>query len=233
MITVVATIAPPFTTALTNVATIETSAVETDTTNNTTPAIVNPILAPDLVIDKAGPIQGDPGEMITYTIAYTNIGTALAHQVVLSDVLPAALLTPTFAFSGAAIAQRPETTFVWDVVDLAPDEAVMITVSGTIDPTFLGVLSPTLRRLRLQMRSTTSRTTRPLRYSPASISPDLEIHKTGPATAYPGDIITYTLTYSNTGNASASSVTITDFLPPETTVYELFRLCDLAVRRQS
>jgi large repetitive protein len=39
------------------------------------------------------------------------------------------------------------------------------------------------------------------------------IQKTGPAVASPGDLITYTISYSNTGTSLAHSVVIKDFLP--------------------
>src|SRR5882672_6515044 len=47
--------------------------------------------------------------------------------------------------------------------------------------------------------------------------PDLRIVKSGPAQAAPGDVITYTLSYSNVGPVKSTSVVMKDFLPPNTT----------------
>src|SRR5207248_1175519 len=48
-------------------------------------------------------------------------------------------------------------------------------------------------------------------------SPHLTIGKTvDKATASPGDTLTYTISYQNTGNASASGVSISDALPAKT-----------------
>ncbi len=44
-------------------------------------------------------------------------------------------------------------------------------------------------------------------------APDLAVVKTGPATANPGDTLTYTLSVTNTGNATALAATLTDPLP--------------------
>src|SRR5882762_9796989 len=48
--------------------------------------------------------------------------------------------------------------------------------------------------------------------------PDLKVIKTGPAQAAPGDLINYTLTYSNAGPVNGVSVVLKDFLPAYTTV---------------
>ncbi len=48
--------------------------------------------------------------------------------------------------------------------------------------------------------------------------PDLRLAKSGPTQAEPGQIITYTLSYSNMGPVKSTSVVLKDFLPPNTTV---------------
>src|SRR6266481_5662564 len=51
-------------------------------------------------------------------------------------------------------------------------------------------------------------------------SPDLMVLKNGPATAKPGDIITYTLSYTNetSGLNTATGVQLSDTLPPQIVV---------------
>ena len=46
--------------------------------------------------------------------------------------------------------------------------------------------------------------------------PNLKVVKSGPTLAAPGDVITYTLTYSNIGPVKSTSVVLKDFLPPDT-----------------
>lgn len=43
---------------------------------------------PALSIAKSGPSEAEPGESITYTIALTNTGSAVASGLVITDVLP-------------------------------------------------------------------------------------------------------------------------------------------------
>lgn len=47
--------------------------------------------------------------------------------------------------------------------------------------------------------------------------PDLKIVKTGPAQAAPGDVITYTLNFTNIGPVKSTQVVMKDFLPPNVT----------------
>src|SRR6266545_3773320 len=48
--------------------------------------------------------------------------------------------------------------------------------------------------------------------------PDLNVVKTGPAQAAPGDLINYTLTYFNDSSVDGVNVVLTDLLPAHTTV---------------
>ncbi|MBW6499231.1 MAG: DUF11 domain-containing protein, partial [Bacteroidales bacterium] len=41
-------------------------------------------------IEKTGPVVASPGDLITYTISYSNTGTSLAHSVLIKDFLPSA-----------------------------------------------------------------------------------------------------------------------------------------------
>jgi len=51
-----------------------------------------------------------------------------------------------------------------------------------------------------------------------TVLPDVAVLKEGPATAAPGDTITWTITVSNTGTVPAADVTVTDALPAGTTL---------------
>ena len=77
---------------------------------------------------------------ITYTLSFSNTGLATAHNVVISDVLPAALIDPIIVSTGAAIVQQAGSSLVWDVADLPAGQSGIITISATIDPEFAGAL---------------------------------------------------------------------------------------------
>ncbi len=85
-----------------------------------------------LAVAPSGILQ--PGETITYALTYTNTGPAIAHHVVISDVLSAQVINPTAISSGAVITPIVGANMAWLVDDLAPGAGGMITVTGFIDP---------------------------------------------------------------------------------------------------
>lgn len=94
----------------------------------------------DLQLSMTVSPNGDlrPGQAISYQINYTNAGPGLATQVVIRDLLPAALINPTFTFSGPVLTARSGSRYVWDVADLPPDSGGTITISATVNPAFYG-----------------------------------------------------------------------------------------------
>ena len=107
------------------------------------PAMELNVLPADVGITKTVNPQGSvqPGDTLTYTLTYSNAGPATAHNVVVSDVLPIGLVSPTVVSSGAAIAPRPDSRFVWDVADLAAGERGTITMRAVVDAAAQGSIS--------------------------------------------------------------------------------------------
>ena len=76
-----------------------------------------------------------PGELVTFTLNFTNAGPDLAAGVVLTDLLPPMLVTPTVVFSSPEVlAQREGDTLAWTLDDLSPDAAGQIVLQATVDP---------------------------------------------------------------------------------------------------
>ncbi|RMF04229.1 MAG: DUF2341 domain-containing protein, partial [Chloroflexi bacterium] len=75
-----------------------------------------------------------PGQSITYTVTYANLGPHAATGVVLTDIIPVTLTNVSISNSGAAITPTGAVSNVWQVADLAPSEGGTITVTGTVDP---------------------------------------------------------------------------------------------------
>jgi uncharacterized repeat protein (TIGR01451 family) len=93
----------------------------------------------DLSIAKsASPGQVQPGQTLTYTLAFSNAGTGPATGVVISDALPLVLTDTHFTHSGAAITPTGGVTYAWQVQDLAPNEGGIITVTGQVRPDLAG-----------------------------------------------------------------------------------------------
>ncbi len=97
---------------------------------------------PDVAIVKTViPTSAAPGQSITYTLAFSNAGSATASGVLINDTLPADLLGAHFSSSGAPVTRRSGTRYVWQVANLDSGVGGVITVSGVLrEPLLAGTL---------------------------------------------------------------------------------------------
>jgi uncharacterized repeat protein (TIGR01451 family) len=87
------------------------------------------------IIKTVSPDMAFPGEVITYTLAFSNAGDGPATGVVITDHVPISVTHTSVVSRGVTMTQRTGTRYVWDVADLAPGEGGVITITGTIsDP---------------------------------------------------------------------------------------------------
>ncbi len=90
---------------------------------------------PDLrIIQTVEPLIAAPGDFVTYTLEFANIGFVTAVDVQLDDIVPAGLISPTYTHSGAPITLLPGPAFSWEVVDLEPGATGVITIHAQVDP---------------------------------------------------------------------------------------------------
>ncbi len=174
--------------------------------------------APDVTIyQTVTPAVVDPGDAITATLTFLNESTdAWARNVWITDVVPSFGLTNVnYTSSGATITPTGPISYTWQVEDLAPGAGGVITLTAAIisDPPFGGTVRNTATVTATGMitpthdRATVSVT---LVVTPAlQISKDVE-----PARLQRGQVVTYTLRVTNTGNINLHTA-ITDVLPAE------------------
>ena len=75
------------------------------------------------------------GEVVTLTLSFTNTGPDVAAGVVLTDLLPQMLVTPTLVFSSPEVLeQREGTTFAWTLDDLPAGATGQVILTATVDP---------------------------------------------------------------------------------------------------
>jgi uncharacterized repeat protein (TIGR01451 family) len=99
---------------------------------------------PNLQVTKiVTPLRANPGDTLTYTLDFANVGGSIATGVVITDLLPSALRNPTVISRGAIITPRLDSLYVWDVIDLASGETGAITITAQVSPTFTGLLTNT------------------------------------------------------------------------------------------
>ncbi len=167
-----------------------------------------------------------PGEWVTYTIYYGNYGN-LAENVVISDILPPGLISPSVVgtwnnYGGNIVTYD---TFTWTVGSVPFWNWVwpqgIITITAQVDPSLSWPAQTTITNTVEITTTTQEQYQVPALPDSASAfftvqTADVAITKTmGPLVGLfrPGDWITFTLVYSNAGPATAASVVITDLLP--------------------
>jgi len=172
-------------------------------------------LEPDLSVAKTGPLTATPGQLITYTLRLSNTGDITAATLRLTDSLPASVtfITQTSDLSFS----RDANQLFWTAGDVpAGAPPLLITVTAQVNATAQGALVNVITATTASTETLTENNTAEwitevaIPHPPA---PDLSAAKSGPATAAPGERITYTLRLSNTGQAAAVAVRLTDTLP--------------------
>ena len=94
--------------------------------------------AADLGITKIiTPTAAVSGSVVTFTLAFSNTGSATAAAVVISDRVPISITSPTIvSSSGAVITQTGAAPdFAWQVQDLVAGQAGVITLTGVLSAT--------------------------------------------------------------------------------------------------
>ena len=192
-------------TPITNVAHLssdQTGSLETNITTNTV------ALMPDFGLSyksATGVYPIKPGDLITYTVVYTNGGTLDALDVVITDYVP----THTTYVTGGVYADGV-VRFDLGGVNMGTGGSVSFSVRINEDTPVGTVITNTA--------TVASHQTLPVTTDPVTttvIAPALTLRKAVTPTggARPNTTLTYTLTYTNDGNLDATGVVITEALP--------------------
>jgi uncharacterized repeat protein (TIGR01451 family) len=164
----------------------------------------------------AGTANASPGDTIEYRLTYTNAGPGTAHNVVISDPVPN---KTTFVSCSDTCTQtgNPVTSVSWTIASVGPNQTVTRTFQVKLDDSFPTGSTPVSNVAKVCTDEEGCKETPPTIVT-VTAKPNLAVSKSaGDVTqATPGSQITYTLTYSNTGNAPATGTTITEAIPAGT-----------------
>ncbi len=152
-----------------------------------------------------------PGDSIVYTLYYNNTDTGMAKFVWVNDTLPAGV---TYSSSSVPYNSVSGSTYGWVFTNVMPG-AHSFTVSVQVTAT-------TADGQVLRNTATLDYTDQLRRPLPRSLGwgnttvvrPMITVVKIAtPSNAKPGDLVTFTIYYNNTGSVAAGTVTIKDSLP--------------------
>ena len=204
---VTVTVTVPASGTLTNVASVASPTVDTNIFNNTNPPVittVNPVA--DICLGETGPTSIFAISNLTYTISVTNFGPSTASSVTVTDAVPAGA-----SFVSAPGGVNNSGTVTWSLGTLSSNQVATVTVtvtapaSGSLTNVASGG-SPT------SDPNPTNNVTPPVVTTVTPLA-GLYIAKVGPASVLANSNFSYTISVTNFGPSSASSVTMTDALP--------------------
>jgi uncharacterized repeat protein (TIGR01451 family) len=89
----------------------------------------------DLRIEKQAEYSEEvrPGDMVTFTLAFSNAGPGIAFEPVLTDLMPSLLVNPSVIYSSAEVlSQREGITFSWTITDLWPHTGGQVVIRAQV-----------------------------------------------------------------------------------------------------
>ena len=169
----------------------------------------------DLAVQiTASPDPAPQGGELTFWVIVTNHGNLTAHHVALTAQLPSNLtIDSTSATQGTAPVVQGQSLSA-ELGSLAPGASAVVTIVGLPPSDFQGDVVVTAQTTMDEVDA-----------HPVDDSASVSVHvaptadltlklSDGPATAHMGDALSYDLTISNAGPASASNVVLTVPFPP-------------------
>ena len=168
----------------------------------------------DVAVKKSGPANVYAGTNFDYTITVTNLGASTASSLSVTDDLPAGV---TFMSSTAGATVNGSQVVWTNLGDLATGSSTNLIITVTAPANGTSLTNVASGRSPTADPNPTNNVTPPVVTTVTSVA-DVSVTKNAQTAAVlPGAAFDYTITVSNAGPSTASSVTVTDDLPANVT----------------
>lgn len=176
----------------------------------------------DLAVSKeVFPTTAEAGDLLTYTIRYTNTGNASLSSLHLVDTVPTYTTYVTDTISGPGTEQGNPARLQWAVGTVSPGQSGIAQFQVRVDKPLPAAAQELSNQVEVSAEGLASFTTLPT-ITPITSKPVLKITKVAEPRSgiLPGDHITFTLFYTNVGAIGAAVPVITDRVPANTTLID-------------
>jgi uncharacterized repeat protein (TIGR01451 family) len=227
VVTIVVTVTAPGGISLTNTAVVTASTPDLVPGNNTKSVTSTVSPAPggaDLSVVKTAPATIPSGSNMTYSVSVHNGGPLAATGVLVSDAIPSGTTfvscAPAAFCTGPAVGTNGTVTFNLGTLASGTTVPVSIVVNVTASAGSTLVNTAVISSAITDPNPANNVGTAVTTVTSPPPSADLSLSKTAaPNPVFNGNNLTYTLTVSNSGPDSASTVQLSDPLPPQTTLF--------------
>ena len=210
---------PAGTTDVENTATIDSDQTTPQQDTETVSVTVAPVLTIDKQVQDLNGGFTRPGDTLRYTINYANTGNAPASGVFITDDYSAFCATIsnvttdlnfTTVSDSAGVLRWPQNPT--NTTTLAAGASGSLTYDCTLQASFPAGTTDVQNTATLDSNETSpQQDTVTVQVTAAPVlTIDKQVQDQNGGLAKPGDILTYTINYTNTGNAQATGVFITD-----------------------
>ncbi|WP_316831662.1 gliding motility-associated C-terminal domain-containing protein [Pedobacter aquatilis] len=183
-------------------------------TSNTITTQVSKV--PTVSLIKTGPTTAKAGETISYVIEAVNAGPSNADNLVISDILPAALTNVSWTATPSGSSSVLSTSGTGNVnltgnLNVGNNNKIQLVITGTIpasqgNTTISNLASATPSETGVAVSSNEIKTS-------ITNKSNISIIKSAPVTVNAGETVNYTLLVKNAGPSNALNATILDQVP--------------------
>jgi len=171
-----------------------------------------------LQLSKTGPALAEPSDILTYLLSASNNGDSNATNVVITETVPE---LSTYTGSGWTCApdNNAGSTCTQTIANLAANSSVNNIPFAVTLPAAVPLNSDTITNVAVMGNAIDS--TEPVTVvTTLNVTRGLALSKTdGGIAAAPGEVVTYTLRYTNTGNIALANVRLTETVPLHSTFF--------------